>query len=140
MSEIADRSPSLNPHYLLSNVLRIQIKTGKSTAVTNVTDSEARMQEKLRERQERDRQRRAEEIVEQREERLAIRRERDRASRQLYVLPRRDTHAWIRTELIINAGKHQRLPRRDMHVRESLMLSCVGDQLCPDPGVCVSPR
>ena len=40
-----------------------------------------------------------------------------------------------RTELIITAGKHQRLPRRDMHARESLMLSCVGDQLCPDPGV-----
>ena len=92
-------------------------------------------QEKLRGRRERDRQRTAEEIAEQREERLARRRETDRASRQLYVLPRRDTHAWIKTELIINAGKHQRLPRRDKHARESLMLSCVDDQLCPDPGV-----
>ena len=42
-------------------------------------------------RRERDRQRTAEEIAEQREERLARRRETDRASRQLYVLPRRDT-------------------------------------------------
>ena len=48
---------------------------------------------------ERDRQRTAEEIAEQREEKLARRRETDRASRQLYVLPRRDTHAWIRTSM-----------------------------------------
>ena len=46
-------------------------------------------QEKLRGRRERDRQRRADEIAEQREERLTRRRETDRAS---YVLPRRDTH------------------------------------------------
>ena len=52
---------------------------------STVTHSEARRQEKLRRRQERDRQRRAEEIAEHREERLARRGERgrDRASRQL---------------------------------------------------------
>ena len=92
-------------------------------------------QEKLQGRRERDRQRRAEEIAEQREERLARRLER---RRKLYVLPRRDTHAWMRTELIITAGELQRLPRRDMLPRESLMLSCVDDQLCLDPGVCLS--
>ena len=108
-------------------------------SVTNLTDIEARRQEKLQGRRERDRQRRAEEIAEQREERLARRLERGRAGRKLYVLPRRDTHAWMRTELIITAGEHQRLPRRDMHPRESLMLSCIDDQLCPHPGVCVSP-
>ena len=89
--------------------------------ITNVTDIEARRQEKLQGRRERDRQRRAEEIVEQREERLARHLERDRACRKLYLLPRRDTHTWMRTELIITAGEHQRLPRRHMHPQESLM-------------------
>ena len=45
-------------------------KEKKSSTVNNVTKSEARRQEKLRGRRERDRQRRAEEIAEQREERL----------------------------------------------------------------------
>ena len=76
------------------------------STVTNITDSEARRQEKLRRRQERDGQRRAEEIAEQREEMELV---------GNYVLPRRNTLARIRTELIINAGKHQRLPRRDTH-------------------------
>ena len=57
------------------------MKKRKRITVTNVTKSEARRQEKLRKTQERDRQRRAEEIAEQREERLPRRRERDRASR-----------------------------------------------------------
>ena len=69
-----------------------------------------------------------------------------------YVLPRLNTHARIRTELIINAGKHQRLPRRDTHawIRTELITNAgeyqrlprvhVGNQLCPDPGVRVSPR
>ena len=76
-----------------------------NSTVTNVTDSEARRQEK-------------------------------NAKTELIInagkhqrLPRHDTHAWIRTELITNAGEHQRLLR--VHV---------GNQLCPDPGVRVSPR
>ena len=91
-----------------------------------------------------------------RDERSARRqeRERDRASRQLRTIYRGETRtlgsgqSW----LITNEGEHQRLPR--VHVgnqlcpepsvrvspRESLMLSCVDDQLCPDPAVRVSPR
>ena len=92
------------------------MKKRKSSTVTNVTKSEARRQENLRRRRERDRQWRAEEIAEI--EQVGN-----------YVLPRRDTHGRIRTELITN-----------IHARESLILSCVGNQLCPDPGVRVSPR
>ena len=58
-------------------IIYIYTKTGQ---VVEVTDSEARRQEKLRGRRERDRQMKAEEIAEQREVRLARRRERDRAS------------------------------------------------------------
>ena len=105
------------------------MKKRKSSTVTNVTKSEARRQENLRRRRERDRQWRAEEIAEQREERLAIDAEREIEQVGNYVLPRRDTHGRIRTELITN-----------IHARESLILCCVGNQLCPDPGVRVSPR
>ena len=58
---------------------------------TNVTHSEARRQEKLRKRRERDRRRRAKETAEKKEERLAIRREKDRASRQLRTIEARHT-------------------------------------------------
>ena len=83
--------------------------------VTNVTHSDARRQEKLRKRRERDRRRRAEETAEQNEKRLAIDAEREIKQVGNYVLSRRDKHARIRTELIIDAGEHQRLPRRDTH-------------------------
>ena len=49
------------------------MKKRKSSTVTNVTKNEARRQEKLRRRRERDRQWRAEEIAEQREEKLVRR-------------------------------------------------------------------
>ena len=151
------------------------MKERKSSTVINVTKSEARRQEKLRRRRERDRQRRAEEIAEQREEReieqvgnhvLPSRPERNihikfpiiqifysRNIFQLFIIITITNYSSFSTDYssIIPAKNHFQFlfpnillrPSPDPGVRvlprESLIPSCVDDQLCPDPGVRVSP-
>ena len=66
----------------------LRLAPTKTSQIIEITDSEARRQEKLRRRRKCDRQRRAEEIAEQREERLARLREREIEQVSNYMLPR----------------------------------------------------